>query len=223
MKKSYYATHPGHVRQNNEDSFYVSDDRALWIVCDGMGGHQEGNFASHLVTDIFEQMQMSGSFDNKIEAIKSQIYNIHMILKKKVQKIGHNAVIGTTLVLLHIEGNKGVSIHAGDSRCYLLREGKLSLVTLDHAREIETANGMRKVLTNALSAPADLSLEVKKFKVEEGDVFLLCTDGLYDNVTPEFIKDALSCNLLQIGLDMLISSVLSKEANDNLTAVIVEV
>ncbi len=223
MQKSYYATHPGHVRKNNEDSYYVSDERSLWIVCDGMGGHQEGNYASHLVTDIFEKMQMSGSFENKIEEITAQLYNIHMILKKKAQKIGPNAIIGTTLVLLHIEGNKGVSIHAGDSRCYLLRGDKLSLVTLDHAKDIQTSNGTRKVLTNALSAPANLSLEVKKFKVEEGDVFLLCSDGLYDNITPEFIKDALSCNLLQIGLDMLISSVLSKEANDNLTAVIVEI
>lgn len=219
---SYSMTHPGHIRTNNEDSYYVSDKRGLWIVCDGMGGHQEGNFASHLVTDIFEKMQMSGSFDEKVDAIISQIYNIHLILKKKAQTTGIDAVVGTTIVLLYIEGEKGVSIHAGDSRCYLLREDHLSLVTLDHAKEIQTQNGLRKVLTNALSAPGELSLEVKKFRVQKRDIFLLCSDGLYDNVTTELIQESLNCLSLQMGLDLLTSYVLSNEADDNLTAVIVE-
>jgi serine/threonine protein phosphatase PrpC len=52
--KSIYYTHPGHERKINEDSFYACDKDGLWIVCDGMGGHEEGSFASHLVTDSFE-------------------------------------------------------------------------------------------------------------------------------------------------------------------------
>jgi len=223
LSKSYSVTHPGHVRKNNEDSYYINDKQNLWIVCDGMGGHQEGNFASHLVTDIFEKMKMSGSFEEKIEAIISQIYNIHLILKKKVQTLGANAVVGTTIVLLFIEGEKGVTIHAGDSRCYLLRDDHLSFVTLDHAKEIQTKNGMRKVLTNALSAPGELSVEVKKFRVQKRDIFLLCSDGLYDNVNAEFIQESLSCLSLDVGLDILTSYVLSKEADDNLTAIIVEI
>ncbi|MDD5053556.1 MAG: serine/threonine-protein phosphatase [Sulfuricurvum sp.] len=223
LGKSYFITHPGHVRKNNEDSYYVSDKRGLWIVCDGMGGHQEGNYASHLVTDIFEKMHMSGTFDEKIEAIISQIYNIHLILKKKAQMIGADAIVGTTIVLLFIDGEKGVSIHAGDSRCYLLRDERLSLVTLDHARELKTIDGNRKVLTNALSAPNEISLEVKKFRVQKRDIFLLCSDGLYDNVTSTCIQESLSCLSLQLGLDILIASVLSKEADDNLTAIIIEI
>jgi serine/threonine protein phosphatase PrpC len=223
LSKSYSITHPGHVRKNNEDSYYVNDKRGLWIVCDGMGGHQEGNFASHLVTDIFEKMHMCGSFDEKIEAIIAQIYNIHLILKKKAQMIGADAVVGTTLVLLYIEGQKAVSIHAGDSRCYLLRDDHLSLVTVDHARVINTPNGSRKVLTNALSAPGEISLEVKKFRVQQRDVFLLCSDGVYDNVSSDFIQETLQCLSLQVGLDVLVSFVLSKEADDNLTAVIIEI
>ncbi|MDD2838644.1 MAG: PP2C family serine/threonine-protein phosphatase [Sulfuricurvum sp.] len=223
MGTSYSSTHPGHVRQNNEDSFYANDKRGLWIVCDGMGGHQEGNFASHLVTDIFEKMQMFGTFEERIEAIISQIYNIHLILKKKAQMAGTDAVIGTTIVLLYIEGEKGISIHAGDSRCYLLRDERLSLVTVDHAKEIKTHAGMRKVLTNALSAPGELSLEVKKFRVYKRDVYLLCTDGLYDNLTTPFIQKMLGSLSLATAIDSLMLSVLSKKADDNLTAVIVEI
>jgi serine/threonine protein phosphatase PrpC len=156
LVESSCFTHPGNVRNNNEDSYYVSDDRGLWAVCDGMGGHQEGNFASHLVTDIFERMQIGGSFDEKIEAITSQLYNIHLILQKKAQKTGRNAVIGTTVVVLLVEGQKGACMHAGDSRCYLLRDGGMSQVTEDHAKEIDTPRGRRKVLVNALSAGASV-------------------------------------------------------------------
>lgn len=209
------------MRQNNEDSYYCGDKRGLWIVCDGMGGHQEGNFASHLVTDIFEKMQMQGSFEQKLEAITSQLYNIHLILQKKAQKIGRNAVIGTTVVVLFVEGSKGVSIHAGDSRCYLLREGSLSLVTMDHAKEVRTPNGRRKVLTNALSAPGEISLEIKRFRVEPGDRFLLCSDGVYDKVTNAVIKTALLQPRPEAGLELLTSSVLARRADDNLTALIV--
>ena len=209
------------MRNNNEDSYYSSDARGLWIVCDGMGGHQEGNFASHLVTDIFERMQMHGGFEQKLEAITSQLYNIHLILQKKVQKIGRSAVIGTTVVVLYVEGSKGVSIHAGDSRCYLLRGERLSMVTVDHAREVETPGGRRKVLTNALSAPGELSLEIKKFRVEPGDRFLLCSDGVYDKVNNAVIKRALKHRSPEEGLELLTSSVLARRADDNLTALIV--
>jgi serine/threonine protein phosphatase Stp1 len=216
-------THPGNVRQNNEDSYYASDDRGLWVVCDGMGGHQEGNFASHLVTDIFERMQLTGSFDDKIEAINSQLYNIHLILQKKAQKTGRNAVIGTTVVVLLIEGRKGACMHAGDSRCYLLREERISLVTEDHAREIETPKGPRKVLVNALSAPGQFYLETKKFTTNPGDAYLLCSDGLYDKVNAPVMHKAMAALDLDAGLDAMASMVLSKRADDNLTAVVVRI
>ena len=130
---------------------------------------------------------------------------------------------GQRLYCCILKAKRGFPYNAGDSRCYLLREDHLSLVTLDHAREIQTPKGMRKVLTNALSAPGELSLEVKKFRVQKRDVYLLCSDGLYDNVTTELIQETLNSLSLQSGLDSLTSHILSKEADDNLTAVIVEI
>ncbi len=223
MVESSCFTHPGNVRNNNEDSYYVSDERGLWAVCDGMGGHQEGNFASHLVTDIFERMQIGGSFDEKIEAITSQLYNIHLILQKKAQKTGRNAVIGTTVVVLLVEGQKGACMHAGDSRCYLLRDGGMSQVTEDHAKEIDTPRGRRKVLVNALSAPGQFYLETRKFAVNPGDTYLLCSDGLYDKVNSVVMQKAMASPDLDEGLDTMASTVLSKRADDNLTAVTVRI
>lgn len=220
---SHSFTHPGHIRMNNEDAYFTDDKSGLWIVCDGMGGHQEGNFASHLVTDIFEQVTLTGTFDQKIEAISSQFYNIHRILQKKVHKLGSNAVIGTTLVLLLIEGEKAASIHSGDSRCYVYRDGTLSMVTQDHAKSIPSENGERKALTRALCAPGELSLEVKKFQTQKGDVFLLCSDGFYDNLSQECIKEGMQVDLLEQGMQVMSSKVLSGVADDNLTATLVGV
>lgn len=220
---SYSYTHPGRVRVNNEDAYFSNDDMGIWIVCDGMGGHQEGNFASHLVTDIFEQIELSGSFDNKLEAITSQFYNIHRILQKKVHKLGNSAVIGTTFVLLMIDANQAVSIHSGDSRCYIYRNKTLSMVTQDHARIVQSAQGERKALTRALCAPGELSLEVKKFVVQSDDIFLLCSDGFYDNLSHNIIQKGMQVDTLEDGMSLMSSKVLEGPANDNLTATLVEV
>jgi len=221
--RSVSFTHPGHLRKNNEDSFYSCDERGLWIVCDGMGGHQEGNFASHLVTDIFEQMQMYGDFESKINDINAQIYNIHRILQKKSHKIGKDVVIGTTLVLLLIDGEKGACIHSGDSRCYIQRGGKLSLVTTDHAKTVISEGTERKMLTRALSAPGELSIEIKRFKVEMDDIFLLCSDGFYDNLSSIQIKKNMINGVIEQSLKRMSSTVLDGVADDNLTASLVEV
>ncbi|WP_457744612.1 PP2C family protein-serine/threonine phosphatase [Sulfurimonas sp.] len=208
---------------NNEDSYFSNDSAGLWIVCDGMGGHQEGNFASHLVTDIFEQVKLKGTFEEKIDLITAQFYNIHRILQKKVHKLGGNAVIGTTLVLLLIDKEKAASIHSGDSRCYICRNTKLSMVTQDHAKNIQSENGERKALTRALCAPGELSLEVKKFQVLKDDVFLLCSDGFYDNLPIKIIQEGMQIKLLEDAMKLMSQTVLSGKADDNLTATLVGV
>ncbi len=223
LLSSYCITHPGYWRQNNEDSYYANDSQRLWIVCDGMGGHQEGNYASRLVTDIFEKIPLSLDFEENIEVIQSQIFNIHLLLQKKAHQLGPDAIIGTTVVILLIDAYRGACFHAGDSRCYLLRNSILSFVTTDHATTIETSSGERRVLTNALSAPNTYFLETKKFKVENGDIFLLCSDGLYETRTNEEILHAMSNPSLSQGIDRLVALVLQDGAHDNLTAIAIKV
>ncbi len=220
---SYSFTHPGHIRMTNEDAYFSNDNSGLWIVCDGMGGHQEGNFASHLVTDIFEQVKLKGTFKQNIETINSQFYNIHRILQKKVAKLGINATIGTTLVLLLIEKDQAAIMHSGDSRCYLVRDNILSLVTKDHAHSINNENGTRKVLTKALSAPGKLSIEINRFQIQKNDIYLLCSDGFYDNLDNNIIEHGMQMNSLEESINFMSSKVLETKADDNLTATLVKV
>lgn len=219
--KSFAFTHPGHVRKVNEDAFYSCDEKGLWIVCDGMGGHEEGNFASHLITDIFEEFELKGDFEDRIALMNKQLKVIHALLQSKVEKLGSDVKIGTTLMLLHIKENKGVCIHSGDSRCYNLRHSTLSTVTKDHAVEIDDLYGYRRVLTSAISAPGDLKIEITRFIVHPEDIFLLCSDGLYDNVSNQTIKASMEDISLESGIDKLRFNVLSSVADDNITAILV--
>lgn len=221
MFKSFFFTHPGLVRTVNEDSFYTNDEFGLWIVCDGMGGHEEGNFASHLITDIFEELKLEGNFEERIDLMSEQLKVIHSLLEKKVEKINRDIKIGTTLMLLHIFEDKGVCIHSGDTRCYNLRDDILSTVTKDHAIEYDDFYGYRKVLTSAISAPGALRFEITRFLIQENDTFLLCSDGLYDNISNRIIKDSMQDESMEIGIKSLQDNVLLSPADDNITAILV--
>lgn len=221
IKNSFSYTHPGHIRKVNEDSYYSSNKDGLWLVCDGMGGHDDGNFASHLVTDTFEYLKLGDNFEENIKLFEDKIYKIHEKLLLKVQRAKRAKLIGTTVILLYIKDNKAASIFCGDSRCYNLRDDKLSLVSSDHTQEIMTKEGIKKVLTKALYAPGEVSLEIKKFIVKKDDVFLLCSDGFYDNLKNSDIKNAMKISCLEEATKSLSRKVLQSKADDNLTAILV--
>ena len=217
--ESFSFTHPGHERRVNEDSFYVNDEKGLWVVCDGMGGHSEGLFSSSLATDSFEVMELGSDFEQNVEKIIQTIHFIKRQLDKKVAMMNTGEIIGTTLILLYIQDDKAICISAGDSRCYILRNNRLSLVNMDHTKEIVEEEKIRSVLTNALFAPGDINIDVKQFSVKKQDVFLLCSDGLYANVNNEIIKHSMHNVHSGYGLKNLKTLVLEENADDNLTGV----
>ncbi|RXJ87628.1 PP2C family serine/threonine-protein phosphatase [Arcobacter sp. CECT 8985] len=213
---STYFTHPGYKRELNEDSFLCDDKNSLWIVCDGMGGHSNGNFASRLITDLFEDIIFSNSFSQNIELIQNCLVKAHKILQKKVN-INSSDIIGTTIVLLYIFENRAICIHCGDSRCYLF-QNSLKCITKDHAKQL---NGQR-VLTSAINAPnKKLSLEKRTFYINENDKFLLCTDGLYDFISEDVILYSMRQKDIDKSMDILIKNVLKTKAEDNITALLI--
>ena len=218
---SFSFIHPGHMRKVNEDSFYSNDDEGLWIVCDGMGGHEEGLFASSLATDCFEALNLDLDFEGNIQRIIETIHFIKKQLDKKVSILNREVIIGTTIILLYIKDNYAFSINAGDSRCYILRNNNLSLISMDHTKELIEESGTRSILTNALFAPGDISIDTKRFLVKKNDIFLLCSDGLYGSLSNEKIKEAMTNQKPELRLKLLVNQVLKSDADDNITGVMV--
>ncbi|RXJ93902.1 hypothetical protein CRV00_08430 [Malaciobacter molluscorum] len=215
--ESSYFTHPGYVRDLNEDSFFCDDNNSLWVVCDGMGGHNNGNFASRLITDLFDDILFTDSFNTNVELIQNCLVQAHKILQKKVNNSNSNSIMGTTIVLLYIFGNRAICIHCGDSRCYLYKNG-LKCLTKDHAKQL---NG-QKVLTSAINAPnKKLTFEKKSFYIENYDKFLLCSDGLYDFINEDIISYSMKQKNIHKSMDILIRNVLKTKAEDNITAILI--
>jgi serine/threonine protein phosphatase PrpC len=183
-----------------------------------MGGHQDGAYASHLITDLFERARICGDLEQKIKLSLDVLLKAHSALARKSARLGDGVIIGATIAALLIDGHKGASIYAGDSRCYVLRENRLLIATEDHAKTVESSDGERKYLTKALSAPSKFDVDIKRFSVENGDTFLLCTDGFYNALSAAEIRNAMRSDDMGEALESLSAAALSGKADDNLTA-----
>jgi serine/threonine protein phosphatase PrpC len=188
-----------------------------------MGGHQDGNYASRLITDVFENIDISGDLEQKIELSLYALSRAHNALLNRSARLGEGVIIGATVALLLADGKVGACIYAGDSRCYALRSDKLLIATEDHIKFLESPEGGRKYLTKALCVPSKFDMDVKRFAIENGDTFLLCTDGFYDGLTTAAIKNAMRSSDMNKALSELGDVILAKNAEDNLTAVMARI
>lgn len=217
----------------------------LFFVADGMGGHKGGNEASMLAIQFFVNAVLNSSRwlvliepDNEaafVEEIRHLLNNAHKTIQSKSESDSHLAGMGTTLTLAYVAWPKLFVVHAGDTRCYLLRDGKLRLVTRDHT----LANQMMKagtldpdkversqwsnVLVNALGAGAEnVFADVYREELKFGDRLLLCSDGLNKHVSDNKI-----CSVLLDSTDnddacnRLIQMAKQDGGTDNVTAVAV--
>ena len=208
MKVDFYGLTDKGSRPVNEDCIGDAhrDDAHCFILCDGLGGHGMGDKASQLVTHFIEESFM------KSEDIESFAANVLPEAQKALtaaqQSAGLVNKMLTTAVVLIIKGSQGISLHIGDSRLYRFRNGSAIWRTRDHSvpqllvmtGEIEEkdirCHPDRSRLLRALGDGSEtVRFETGRFDIEEGDVFLLCSDGFWEPVTEEQMCDALSgCN-----------------------------
>ncbi|MBV1871223.1 MAG: protein phosphatase 2C domain-containing protein, partial [Gammaproteobacteria bacterium] len=135
---------------------------------------------------------------------------------------GDASICGSTVVALVIKKNFFSAIWAGDSRLYLLREGVLRAITQDHSLREHDEEGARNIITRAVGAAEHLELDVITERLQIGDRLLLCSDGLYNELSMEEITAALTLEDLDQALSTLSQNALAKSARDNLTAVLVD-
>ena len=194
---SHGVTDTGHVRTKNEDSILVLDDENVWLVADGMGGHHAGDFASQTITKNLSLFKQSLSLDDNILLLEENILHSNSIIRNKSYKLGRNATIGSTVVCVYIWNRFLFTFWAGDSRLYRYRDTRLERLTEDHsyveelvrmgkidAREAESHPAANVVL-KAIGIDDELCMDFEYFEMQHGDVYIICSDGLYKDLDEE--------------------------------------
>lgn len=233
--RSSGRTDRGKVRERNEDAFLNQPDRGVWVVADGMGGHQDGGVASQLVVQRIAGLFHHGRLEDKAHALRQCLLEVHHRLGQGAAARGKSCVIGSTVVALLIEGERAVCIWAGDSRCYLWRGKRLYQLSRDHSLlqrlldeehmspERAAQHPQAHALTRAVGSRDLLDLDVIELNIRQDDVFLLCSDGLYQAIAHSDLGKALNLKSPQLALNSLFNSALCGAARDNLTAVVIHV
>ncbi|GAA6142217.1 Stp1/IreP family PP2C-type Ser/Thr phosphatase [Hydrogenophaga sp. 5NK40-0174] len=203
----YSLTDPGLVRDNNEDSVAVDADRQVLVLADGMGGYNAGEVASAMATSFVKNELGQWIAEGGKEASGREVKRAMEICVDNANRSIFNAAnassmyagMGTTLVMGLFIGQKVLVGHVGDSRCYRLRQGQVQQLTRDHsllqeqidAGLISPEQAMfathKNLVTRALGVEDTVLLEVNEFRVDDGDLYLFCSDGLTDMVSDEQI------------------------------------
>lgn len=233
MQQVYKATDVGLVRRGNEDNLAVFD--TVYVVADGMGGEAAGEVASQMLVDMVRQ-ELSGREHIDAGVMQSAIMKANQAIRQYVWEHPNCEGMGTTATILHItpEGSHAFWAHVGDSRLYLLRAGQeqLEQLTQDHSyvedlvregtitREEAKHHPQRNMLTRAVGVMENLVVDTGELTVEQGDMFLLATDGLMKHMT-----DTEIAHLLRQGevdpAQSLVQTALNAGGRDNVTVVVV--
>ncbi len=236
--ESYGKSDIGKHREIQEDSILISNELNLFIVADGMGGHNAGEIASKMAVEIiYEKMKeflktdipLKDAIIKLIKIANAEIYERSIIEKDK------NGM-GTTVVLLFFYKGKYFIANIGDSRCYLLRNKKFTQLTEDHSyvyeqykqgllkkEEIEKSY-YRNLITRAVGINDNVKTDIFIGDLEKNDLFLLCSDGLYSEVSEKDLKKIIiKKNSLKNKVETLIEKANLNGGNDNISVILVEV
>ncbi len=241
---AYGLSDKGLVRKNNEDIWGSLQDHKLWIIADGMGGHQAGEVASREATlflisyfkEYFGKTSHYPTLEELEEKIRTAIEEANKFVFKLSQSHELLQGMGTTLCCLCFLDDSVICAHVGDSRIYRLRNKKLHQVTRDHSlmRELIDQGRMtekqaenfiyKNIITRAIGTEPEVEVALTTFQVTPGDLFILCTDGLSDLLTKDQIEEVLNKPFtIEERVRYLISDAKSMGGNDNITVVAVEV
>jgi serine/threonine protein phosphatase PrpC len=234
-------TDQGLVRANNEDNFYLDEKLGLLVVADGMGGHASGETASQLAVNIIRDyfrgpQKLIGDYDQScsenISKLRSAIFLANQAVYEAAQSSPQLKGMGTTIAAALLSGNKLSIAHIGDSRVYLVRAGNIEQLTDDHSivneqvkrdlitKEEAIKSDMKNILTKALGVDPDTEPDLNELTVFNGDILLLCSDGLTTMVSDEAILEIISfAGNPDAACDSLIGAALENGGKDNVTVI----
>ena len=249
--KSKGTTDVGMVRSINQDSYLADNQLQLYIVADGMGGHVGGEIASSLcVKEIHSYMQqtITPEYSKYIQNSTNKDLSKTDIAQKLITAINNASCkiyekaleqpqlkgMGTTASVLFIHDDVGYVAHVGDSRIYLIRAGFIYQITTDHSfvneqvkagiltEEEAKHHQARNIITRSVGYQEEEEVDTKWLQLEDGDLFVMCSDGLHGKVADEEISKMVTEKELQAS-ETLVQLANSRGGNDNITVVVIKI
>ncbi|MEJ7598014.1 MAG: protein phosphatase 2C domain-containing protein [Kofleriaceae bacterium] len=248
--EAWLYTDVGVVRDHNEDSAHMEPLMGFFIVADGMGGHASGEVASAMAVetvrttlaaaqpeiDAFKKAPTDAGRRGIVQLLQSAVLSAHQAVFQRGQNEADKAGMGTTLDVVLVAGPEALVAHVGDSRTYLIRDGRSSQITTDHTvAEVLVIEGkltieeaqvspLRTILVNAIGVSADVGVEMAHVTLKRGDRLLLCSDGLHDYFpAEEEIAQKLSDDKPGDALKDMVELAKTRGGHDNITGVAVHV
>ncbi|MET3518229.1 serine/threonine-protein phosphatase [Mesorhizobium sp. M4B.F.Ca.ET.215.01.1.1] len=231
--ESFGVSHKGCVRDLNEDSYLVEPRTGLWVVADGMGGHDAGEVASASIVDHLATIGIASSapdlrarFEDRLSRANAEIRGISE---------ARGITIGSTFAALLVMDGRFACLWAGDSRVYLVRNASISQISKDHTEVQELLDrGMisaaealtwprRNVITHAVGVSDDVVIDYQQGETMPGDIFVLNTDGLTAHVSDAEIEAAVLSAAPQAACENLLETVLARGGTDNVTIILVKI
>jgi serine/threonine protein phosphatase PrpC len=239
-------SHIGQVRQRNEDALghvhpedktTLNEKGSLFIVADGMGGHRGGEIASKLAVDSIISKFYTSKEKDTVRALREAFEEANNVIIEKSHEDVTLFGMGTTCTAMVIKDTSAYLAHVGDSRAYLLRGGVLEQLTEDHSLVGEMVRSgiltdedarnhpRRNVITRSLGTHENTLADIPAapFKLTDGDVFLLCSDGLTSLVGQDEVRDTLASNPPRETCDALVSLANERGGKDNITVQVIRV
>jgi len=250
MKIRYAAkTDVGMKRTHNEDYFSLIEDEQLFIVADGMGGHASGEVASKMAAETIsefyqrtkdEEATWPFKMDRSLSYIENRLVCSIKLANLRIFETSCRDIrykgMGTTIVAVLVCGDKAYVGHVGDSRCYRTRNGGIEQLTRDHSlledykeakpdmTEEEERNFPHKnVITRALGMRETVQVDIRGHQIEDGDTYVLCSDGLSGMVTDDQVNDIVGkASSLERAVAELVDSANRAGGTDNITTLLLQ-
>lgn len=229
--RSVSATRCGYGHAHNEDSLLERTDLGLWMVSDGMGGHEDGRMASGAIAAALDGVEPTDGLATLLEDVQMRLYSINLALWEEAQRRG-GKIIGATVCTLLARGNYGAVLWAGDSRAYRVRGGVAAQLTRDHTvvqdlidrGDIEPDqahhHAAEHIITRAIGASEGLDVDRAILEIEDGDRYLLCSDGVSKVVPADILADIVAANFVDAA-ERVVQAAQDGGSRDDVTALVI--
>lgn len=228
---SFALSDIGRKRESNQDRYICNDELGLYAVADGMGGHVGGGVAS--------QMAMETLGEIVLKRPRDQVTDSSLFLTRAFEEVNRHIFktssqttslkgMGTTLTALYMPNDTASVAHVGDSRAYFIRDGMIWQLSQDHSlvsqqRVVGMRTPLRNIITRSIGFDPEVQVDLYTRKTTSGDIYLLCSDGLYNAMEDREFAAIVSANSVENSVKELIQTANQRGGEDNITAVVVKI